>query len=244
MADLTAVTDRVHFAHTDMVNWTLVTDDDAVVLIDAGYPGQRAEVLDSVRKLGFDVRDIRAVLLTHAHVDHLGSAVWLAKTHGIPVFCHSAEVAHARRDYLEQASPAAVARHLWRPRWLKWSLALLANGGMDHSGIPTAQALDDADGLAIQVATPGHTGGHCSYLVDGVLVTGDALITGHPLAASTGPQLLPRVFNHDQQRCIDSLHTLATVDAEVVLPGHGPVWRGPVAEAAQQAVRAAQLRSR
>lgn len=237
MADLTAITDRVYFAHTDLVNWVLLTSDDGVVLIDAGYPGQRDEVVDSVRQLGFEVDDISAVLLTHAHVDHFGSAIWLAKTHGTPVFCHADEVGHAKREYLEQASPADVVRQVWRPRWLKWSLALIANGGMDHSGIPSAQALSEDDDLAIQIATPGHTGGHCSYLVDGVLVTGDALVTGHPLSTIDGPQLLPQLFNHDQRRCIDSLRTIETVEADVLLPGHGPVWRGPASDAARQALQ-------
>ena len=42
---LTAITDSVHFAHTDLVNWTLVTDGDGVMLIDAGFPGSRDDVL-------------------------------------------------------------------------------------------------------------------------------------------------------------------------------------------------------
>ena len=65
MAALTAITDSVHFAQTDMVNWTLVTDGSGVVIIDAGYPGQRDEVLDSVRQLGFEVDDI--------HIDQISS---------------------------------------------------------------------------------------------------------------------------------------------------------------------------
>ena len=43
--ELTAITDTVHFAQTDLVNWTLVTDDSGVVIIDAGFPGQRDDVL-------------------------------------------------------------------------------------------------------------------------------------------------------------------------------------------------------
>src|ERR1700682_6204015 len=49
---LTAITDRVHFAHTDLVNWTLVTDDDGVMLIDAGFPGSREDVLASRGRAG------------------------------------------------------------------------------------------------------------------------------------------------------------------------------------------------
>ena len=48
-AALTAITDSVHFAHTDLVNWTLVADDNGVMLIDAGFPGNRDDVLASLR---------------------------------------------------------------------------------------------------------------------------------------------------------------------------------------------------
>lgn len=106
---LTAVTDNVHFAQTDLVNWTLVTGGSGaqagVVLIDAGFPGSRGDVLESLGRLGFGAADVRAILLTHAHIDHFGSAIWFAAEHGTPVYCHADEVGHAKREYLEQASP-------------------------------------------------------------------------------------------------------------------------------------------
>ncbi len=237
---LTAVTDRVHLAHTPLVNWTVVADDAGVVLIDAGFPGQRDDVLKSLRELGFGPGDVSAILLTHAHVDHLGTAIWFAREHGTPVYCHTGEVGHARREYLQQVSPMALAGQLWRPRWLRWSAEVAANGGLVRDGIPDAAALtaEIAAGLPgspVPVPTPGHTGGHCSYVVDGVLVTGDALITGHPLARRDGPQLLPSMFNHDDDGCRRSLSALAATGAQVLIPGHGQLWRGPVGEAVRRA---------
>lgn len=237
---LEKITDTVHFAHTDLVNWTLVADDTGVVLIDAGFPGQRDEVLDSVRQLGFGVDDVHAILLTHAHVDHFGSAIWFAKTHGTPVFCHYDEVGHAHREYLEQVSVVDLAAQAWRPRYLKWSLAIALQGALTRDGIPTARALTEEVGAALPgmpmpIPTPGHTGGHCSYVVDGVLVSGDAMVTGHPVSTRQGPQLLPGLFNHDEERCLLSLAALGLLDTDVMLPGHGPVWRGPIREAAEQA---------
>jgi glyoxylase-like metal-dependent hydrolase (beta-lactamase superfamily II) len=239
-AALTAITDSVHFAYTDLVNWTLVTDGDGVMLIDSGFPGHRDDVLGSLRQLGFGVGDLRAILLTHAHVDHLGTAIWFAKTHGTPVYCHCAEVGHSKREYLEQAGPGDIIPHLWQPRFLKWTLAISRKGAMVRNGIPTTQVLTEdvaasLPGMPKAIPTPGHPGGHCSFVVDGVLVVGDALVTGHPLLVSDGPQLLPQMFNHDQDGCVRSLAALGLLDTDVLLPGHGQVWRGPIREAAQQA---------
>jgi glyoxylase-like metal-dependent hydrolase (beta-lactamase superfamily II) len=240
MAALTAITDSVHFAQTDLVNWTLVTDDSGVLVIDAGFPGQRDEVIDSVRQLGYGIDDIHAFLLTHAHVDHFGSAIWFAKTHGTPVFCHADEVGHAHREYLEQVSIGDLTAKLWRPRYLKWAVTIGFKGALRRAGIPTAHALTEEvaaalPGAPMAIPTPGHTGGHCSYVVDGVLVSGDALVTGHPVSKLQGPQLLPGLFNHDQDSCVRSLGALGMLDTDVVLPGHGPVWRGPIREAAERA---------
>jgi glyoxylase-like metal-dependent hydrolase (beta-lactamase superfamily II) len=236
----TAITDSVHFVQTDLVNWTLVTDGNGVMLIDAGFPGHRDDVLGSLRQLGFGVDDLRAILLTHAHIDHFGTAIWFAKTHGTPVYCHATEVGHSKREYLEQAGPAEVLPRIWQPRFLKWTVAISRKGGMVRDGIPSTQALteDVAAGLPgkpMAIPTPGHTGGHCSFVVDGVLVAGDALVTGHPLLTRNGPQLLPELFNHDQDGCVRSLAALGLLDTDVLLPGHGPVWRGSIREATEKA---------
>jgi glyoxylase-like metal-dependent hydrolase (beta-lactamase superfamily II) len=245
MVQLVQVTDTVYLAQGHAVNWTLVVDGTGVMLIDAGYPGDREDVLASLAKLGYGAGDVRAILLTHAHIDHLGSAIWFAREHGTPVYCHADEVGHAKREYLEQVSIFDVALRIWRPRWAVWGAHVVRNGGLIRDGIPstlplTADVAASLPGNPTVVATPGHTGGHCSYVVDGVLASGDALITGHPLLRRGGPQLLPAVFSHDQQNCLRSLSALAALNTEVLLPGHGEVWRGPISEATEAALKRAQ----
>lgn len=241
---LIQITDRVHLAQGPAVNWTLVTDDTGVLLIDAGYPGDRDDVLASLRQLGCSPGDLRAILLTHAHIDHFGTAIWLAREHGTPVYCHVDEVGHARRDYLEQVAIRDLALRIWRPTWAVWTAHVVRSGGLLRDGIPTTRPLtpEIAAGLPGHpqpVFSPGHTGGHCSYLVDGVLVSGDALVTGHPLIKQDGPQLLPAIFSYSQEDCIRTLSVLAEVDTEVLAPGHGPLWRGPIREATDAALRKA-----
>jgi glyoxylase-like metal-dependent hydrolase (beta-lactamase superfamily II) len=240
-AALFQVTDIVHFARGSAVNWVLVTGDNGVMMIDAGYPGDREDVLASLRQLGHQAKDVQAILLTHAHIDHLGTAIWFANEHRTPVYCHPEEVGHAKREYLEQASVIDVSLRLWRPRWAVWSFHLVRNGGLIRDGIPSAQPLTTEvsaalPGHPIPIFTPGHTNGHCSYLVDGVLVSGDALITGHPLLRHNGPQLLPAMFSHSQEGCLRSLDALALLETEILLPGHGDVWRGPIRQATDEAI--------
>ncbi|WP_398957121.1 MBL fold metallo-hydrolase [Streptomyces sp. GC420] len=69
----------------------------------------------------------------------------------------------------------------------------------------------------------------------GVLVSGDALVSGHPTSPTRGPQLLPEMFDKDRERTRASLDIMERVAADVLLPGHGPLHRGPVREAARRA---------
>ena len=60
-------------------------------------------------------------------------------------------------------------------------------------------------------------------------------MTGHPTSNRRGPQLLHRVFNHDEIDCVRSLAALALLETDVLIPGHGEVWRGPIRDLAAAA---------
>ncbi|MDP9429592.1 MAG: MBL fold metallo-hydrolase [Actinomycetota bacterium] len=91
----------------------------------------------------------------------------------------------------------------------------------------------DLPGGPVPVPTHGHTSGHTAFSLPrvGVVLTGDALVTGHPTSARRGPQLLPRFFSSDPDRTVAALDALDRLDADVVLPGHGEPFRGPVRDA-------------
>ncbi|WP_280492935.1 MBL fold metallo-hydrolase [Nocardia asiatica] len=223
------VSDSVYVVAGTNVNWALVSDGSGVTLVDAGYPADTEAVLDSVRQIGHALADVAAVLLTHAHLDHIGAIPALVEQVGMPVYTGAEEVRHAKREYLQQITPAQMARQLLTRRGARWvTQTLRAVRGHIGTSIPSATTGEDAalaalPGGFVAVPTPGHTDGHTAYLMpsEGVLFSGDALVTGHPLSRHTGPQLLPKVFNHDATGTLASAHALAGQQAGTLVPGHG-----------------------
>lgn len=229
------------FTATD-VNFALLRDGDDLTLVDGGYPGDLARVEAAVRSLGHRPEDVRAILVTHAHVDHLGGARRWHEVHGTPLLTGRDEVAHVRRDYLEQLSPGRLVSNLTHRGMLGWTSRIVRAGALRDAGVSDVQpAADgvplDVPGRPVPVATPGHTSGHTAYhLPDaGVVVTGDALVTGHALSRDIGPQLLPAFFNHDESAMLTALDVLGGLDGDCILPGHGRPWHGSLREAADRA---------
>lgn len=223
------VSDSVHMVSGTNVNWALVSDGSGVTIIDAGYPADTTAVLDSVRQIGHALDDIAAVLLTHAHLDHIGAIPTLVERAGVAVYTGEQEVPHAKREYLQQITAPEMLQQLTTRRGAWWVMRT-ARAVAGHIGmrVPTAQAADPAvlaalPGGFVAIPTPGHTDGRTAYLMpsEGVLFSGDALVTGHSLLPGPGPQLLPKVFNHNQTRTQASVHALAIEQAHILVPGHG-----------------------
>jgi len=244
------VADGVWLATGTDVNWVLVADADGVTVVDTGEPRDLPRMRSSLARIGRALGDVTAVVLTHAHPDHIGAAERLRADRGIPVRLLGTEAPHARGQIIEEASKLQVLRAAWRPTVLLWVLRILRAGATRAERLTEVKPfeagsapLDVPRGL-VPIPTPGHTSGHCAFHLPerGVLIAGDALITAHPAGRTTGPQLCPPMFNHDEAAALTSLQALAGLSAEVVLPGHGPAYRGSPASAVEQALAAHRQR--
>ncbi|MBV9337809.1 MAG: MBL fold metallo-hydrolase [Solirubrobacterales bacterium] len=224
-------------------NWIIVQDGTDLTLIDAGWHGDIKDVEASIRLLGRQPQDVRVVLLTHAHADHTGALNYLHDNYGAPLYMDPLEVSNALGDTYESGGPINVARRLYRPQVVRWAARMIKAGGLKHYTFPSAQPFPqagplDLPGRPVPIASPGHTSGHCSFLLPhaGVLITGDALVTAHPLFNGVGPRLLPADWSHDQTEAINSLGAFRDLDTDTFIPGHGPVWHGPINDALDRAL--------
>ncbi|WP_168701537.1 MBL fold metallo-hydrolase [Gordonia paraffinivorans] len=236
-----------HFVHTDVVNWVLLEQDGQLTLIDGGYPGQAAQVVESIRRIGRHPSDIAGALLTHAHVDHLGGLAKLQSRFGFAVYMDPVEVDHALRHHLQQANAFDLAPLAGQLRLWSWLAKTTPLGVLNRKGLSAAHPHDrvagegaalDLPGSPVPVASHGHTDGHSAYLVaDGrALVSGDALISGHEISAIAGPQCTPSPFQHDEPTARRSVERFTELDADLLLAGHGPLFRDGVAAAARRAL--------
>lgn len=240
--EITQASDSLHLVRTRHVNWVLYDGPDGFLLIDSGYLGQRDLLERSIRDLGHRPEDISAALVTHGHVDHIGGLPWLTARYDTPVYSSEQEAAHIRREYLEQAGPADIARNIMRPGVLSWSTQIVGlMRGRAGLGVPSARGIEEAEARALPgsprpIVVPGHTSGHTVYYFESerVLVAGDAIATEHATSRVRGPQLLPDFFHHDPSQALAGLGALADLEVETVLPGHGPATPGPMSSVIEQ----------
>jgi metallo-beta-lactamase class B len=77
--------DNVYYVGLHNVSSYLVVTSAGLVLIDATNPETADIVLDGIRKAGFNPADIKYILVTHAHLDHLGGAPRIQRENGAPI---------------------------------------------------------------------------------------------------------------------------------------------------------------
>jgi glyoxylase-like metal-dependent hydrolase (beta-lactamase superfamily II) len=218
------------------VNSYLLENAGEVTIIDAGLPGYYRAIPRELAAMGRTVTDVRALLLTHGHTDHIGFAERLRRERRVPVSVHEADAALARG---EVPNPAKG----FGPTKLRPLLGFLWFG-MLHGGLRTPKLQEVAtfgDGATLDVPgsprvilTPGHTPGSAVLHVASLdaLFVGDALATYAVTTGARGPQVAP--FTADAAQAMASLDRLEDVSAGLVLPGHGDPWTGGIQEAVRR----------
>ena len=237
------VADRIYRLGAELVNWWIVEDGGRLTVIDAGNPRQYEQLPKALAALGWSLGDVEAVVLTHAHGDHLGSSARIKSATGAGVHLHIDDVGLARGDTRRE-----YERHYARDLghgFARKSLLFFMRGGAAKAP-PVHELIEFSHGDTLDVPgkprvihTPGHTDGSaCLELPDRkTVVTGDALVTLSIVTGDRGPRIMPGSFNKNSVEALESLNELKGVSADVILPGHGEPWHGSVDAAVSVAQR-------
>jgi glyoxylase-like metal-dependent hydrolase (beta-lactamase superfamily II) len=235
------VAEGVHRIEDSYTNWYIVEDGDRMTIVDTGVPTSWRSFHDALRQLHRSPDDVAAVVLTHAHFDHVGFAEKARRELGVPVYVHE--------------NDAPLTMHPWRydherPRsWyfatqlqaLPMVASFVRNRAWLAPPIKEVTRYDDGTldvpGSPQIVFCPGHTLGHCAlHLADrDVLIAGDAFVMLDPYTARRGPCVVAGAATVDSERNMRSLDALAATGASTVLTGHGEPWTGGAEEAVARA---------
>ena len=104
---------RIPILPLKMSSAHLLIGNEGCVLVDAGLPGSTAKVERSLSENGLSMKDIRAIVITHAHVDHAGGAAELREKARVPIIAHEADLAYYRREKPMTFCPTGWAGRLF-----------------------------------------------------------------------------------------------------------------------------------
>jgi glyoxylase-like metal-dependent hydrolase (beta-lactamase superfamily II) len=194
----------------------VVPAEDGIALVDTGYPGSEDTIIAALAEHGLRPSDIRVIVITHGHADHIGGLAALAQRSGAPVLAHEAE-AHVLASgdppavkgltTLGRLAAAAATPYLRRMRVTPYAEAL---------GIAKERSLADLGVEGMLIPTPGHTPGSLSLVMDG----GDAFV------GDLCSRLLPfgsplPPFGSDRETIAAGWRRVLTAGARTIYPGHG-----------------------
>lgn len=205
----------IHRLRLSISNSWLITAPE-LVLIDSGVPKDLPKLLKAIRRCGIDPVDLKWILHTHGHSDHVGCTRELVKISGAKTAIHRDELERIRAGHHGELHPQD-----WMARAMQSHLhaefpPFEADHVFESEDVGTSSLAEfGLEGTWLH--TPGHTAGSISFVLEnGDAVIGD-LFRGHILRRNC-PQ--PAFFYEDGDAIRQSIGRLLETDARRFLPGH------------------------
>jgi glyoxylase-like metal-dependent hydrolase (beta-lactamase superfamily II) len=153
----------VHAVAMGFANAFLIEADDGLTLIDAGYPSKQAVVFGAIRGLGRSPNQLKQLIFTHGHPDHIGSAAAIVRETGARTYMHPVDIPIA-----ESGGPFRPMRAAPGPlRQMLCKMFYHPDERLEPVAIDepltAGEILPIAGGIEV-IHTPGHCAGHVALL--------------------------------------------------------------------------------
>jgi glyoxylase-like metal-dependent hydrolase (beta-lactamase superfamily II) len=201
----------VKFGH---VNIYLVKTDSGYILVDTGMPNKNEQIDEIFQKYAVDPKSVQLIILTHGHLDHVGSVAYAKETTGAKVLCQQSFA----KDLAEGKIEPAVSQN-FSGRIMNFMSGFL---GSKIGGVKPDIIVDEIFDLS-EFGLPGkviHTPGHSPSSLSILLENGEALI-GDLIREERPGEVGFGMFYEDKNTILESLHKLAALNPRVIYLSHG-----------------------
>ena len=227
---LKKIIDGAYLVPMGTANAILLDAGPELVLIDAGWPGKADNVLQAIRQMGRAPDDLKHLVFTHGHPDHIGSAAALLRETDARTYMHAldAPFAESGGPFRPMTAAPGLVAHLIFP--LVWH----PNDKMEPFRIDQhvleGETLPLAGGLQV-IHVPGHCAGQVAFLWQGkrLLIAGDVFTNFFGLSDPVGFE--------DEDEGHRSQRKLAGLTFEAAAFGHGKAIVSGADQRVRQAVR-------
>ena len=162
---------RIPILPFGMVNCHLILGEKGCIVVDTGLPGSESKIEKALKKRSLSFEDIKLIVITHAHVDHAGSAARLRELSRAPILAHEGDLKH-----YSQKVPMTFCSTGWFGRlFLKTGLILQPYTAFEPDILLSDDEIIDLSQFGIPgfvKHSPGHTAGSISL----ELATKDAMV--------------------------------------------------------------------
>jgi glyoxylase-like metal-dependent hydrolase (beta-lactamase superfamily II) len=187
-------------------NVYLVVNGKELTVIDTGTSGNAQKTAAYIQKLGFQPTDVKTIILTHSHIDHMGSVKELK------------ELTHAKLAvHIEDADYVSGKKPLPKPKNILFRAAASFIKPAFAEADVTLKDGDKIEGLTV-IHVPGHTPGSIALLDEEkkVLFAGDTIrYDGEKVSGA------PEQLSIDPDKLKESIRKIAALNFDILLPGHG-----------------------
>ncbi len=214
------------------VNVFLIEIDDGLVLIDTGNQGQSEDIVTAIESIGKSPSDLRHILVTHMHPDHMGGLAELKRITDAKIYAHPLD-APIIRDGAHFDPAQDLPRPFFPAPGMEENFARFLSSAFTLVGAPVDQEINEGDVLPFLpdldiLFVPGHCAGQIAFLLKrhgGILFAADCCSNVFGLGWSLGYE--------DLEEGKRSLKKLCKSDFQMAVFGHGApikkdadiVWR-------------------